>query len=76
MPSKPKLKRKSFFVDVRALQRARKVLGARTHSEAVRLAVERIVEMEMFWQFMDLSRGSLRPGSPALIDNPPRKTSD
>ena len=63
MPAKGKLKRKSFFVSERALQRARKALGVKTDAEVVRLSVERIAEMEAFWQFMKNSRGTLRPGS-------------
>jgi hypothetical protein len=55
--------RKSFFVDPLAIDRARKVLGAGTDAETVRLAVERVVEMEKFWRFMAGSRGSLKPGS-------------
>jgi hypothetical protein len=53
------LKRKSFFVDERALQRAKKALGVATDAEVIRLSVERIAEMEEFWQFMDKTRGSL-----------------
>jgi hypothetical protein len=55
--------RKSFFVDAQAIDRARKVLGAGTAAETVRLAVERVVEMEKFWRFMAETRGSLKPGS-------------
>jgi hypothetical protein len=55
--------RKSFFVDPKAIDRARKVLGAGTDAETVRLAVERVVEMEKFWRFMAGTRGSLKPGS-------------
>jgi hypothetical protein len=55
--------RKSFFVDPQAIDRARKALGAGTDAETVRLAVERVVEMEKFWRFMAGSRGSLKPGS-------------
>jgi len=55
--------RKSFFVDAQAIDRARKVLGAGTDAETVRLAVERVVEMEKFWRFMAGTRGSLKPGS-------------
>ena len=54
---------KSFFVDERALERARKDLGAKTDAEVVRLSVERIAEMEAFWQFMKSSRRTLSPGS-------------
>ena len=55
--------RKSFFVDAQAIDRARKVLGAGTDAETVRLAVERVVEMEKFWRFMAGTRASLKPGS-------------
>jgi hypothetical protein len=55
--------RKSFFVDAQAIDRARKVLGTETDAETVRLAVERVVEMEKFWRFMTGTRGSLKPGS-------------
>ena len=63
MATKAKLKRKSFFVDELALHRARKALGAKTDAEVIRLSVERIAEMEAFWQFMDKSRRTLSPGS-------------
>ncbi len=55
--------RKSFFVDVQAIDRARRVLGAGTDAETVRLAVERVVEMEKFWRFMAGTRRGLEPGS-------------
>ena len=57
------LKRKSFFVDESILRQAKKVLGVKTDAEAVRLSVERIVEMEEFWKFMNKSRHTLKPGS-------------
>jgi hypothetical protein len=57
------LKRTSFFVDVRALRRARRVLGATSDAEAVRMSVERVGEMERFWRFMRKSRRALKPGS-------------
>ncbi len=63
MPTKAKLKRKSFFVDELALQRAKKALGAKTDAEVIRLSVERIAEMETFWKFMNKSRRTLSPGS-------------
>jgi hypothetical protein len=63
MPTKGKLKRKSFFVDEHALEQARKALGVKTAAEVVRVSVERIAEMEAFWQFMKNSRQTLRPGS-------------
>lgn len=62
MPMKT-LTRKSFFVNERALKRAKKLLGVTTDAEVIRVSVERIVEMEKFWRFMRKSRGSLRPGS-------------
>ena len=58
-----KLKRKSYFVDEQALRRAQKALGAKTEAEVVRLAVERVAEMEEFWEFMTKSRKSLKPAS-------------
>ena len=57
------LKRKSYFVDERAIRRAKRVLGAPTEAETVRLAIERVTEMERFWKFMERSRGKLPPGS-------------
>ena len=62
MVTKAKLKRKSFFVDELALQRAKKALGAKTEAEVIRLSVERIAEMEAFWQFMHRSQRALSPG--------------
>lgn len=58
-----RLKRKSFFVDERALRRAQRALGVATEAEVVRTAVERVAEMERFWRFMRHTRGVLRPGS-------------
>jgi hypothetical protein len=55
--------RKSFFVDAKAIGQARKALGAGTNAEAVRLAVDRVVEMEKFWRFMAKTRSGLKPGS-------------
>ena len=63
MPTGAKLKRKSFFVDDTALHRAKKALGVKTNAEVVRLSVERIAEMEEFWEFMRKSRRSLTPGT-------------
>jgi hypothetical protein len=63
MPSRAKLKRKSFFVDEDALYRAKKALGVKTVAEVIRLSVERVAEMEEFWEFMKKSQRSLRPGS-------------
>jgi hypothetical protein len=58
-----KLTRKSYFVDERALSRAKKALGVKTEAEAIRLSVERVAEMEEFWEFMKKSRRSLKPTS-------------
>jgi len=55
--------RRSYFVDERAVQRARRVLGVETNAEAVRLAVDRVVEMEEFWRFMNRSRAQVKAGS-------------
>ncbi len=57
------LTRKSFFVDERALRRARKALGVATEAEVVRVSVERIAEMDKFWRFMKRTRDTLKPGS-------------
>ncbi len=65
MPAK--LKRKSFFVDERRLREAKKVLGVDTDAEVIRLSVDRVLEMDRFWRFMDKTRGALPPGS---VDEP------
>lgn len=57
------LKRRAFFVNERTLRRARRALGVGSDAEAVRLAVERVAEMEVFWRFMRGSRRRLEPGS-------------
>jgi hypothetical protein len=63
MAAKARLKRKSYFVDERALSRAKKALGVKTEAEVIRLSVERVAEMEEFWEFMKKTRRSLKPGS-------------
>jgi hypothetical protein len=63
MQGSTKLKRKSFFVSERSLTRARRALQAKSDSEAVRLSLDRVAEMEEFWSFMDKTRGTLKPGS-------------
>ena len=63
MAAREKIKRKSYFVDERALNRAKKALGGKTEAEVVRLSVERVAEMEEFWKFMKKTRRSLKPGS-------------
>ena len=62
MPRSVRLTRKSYFVDPRALRRARKALGVTSEAEAVRRSVERVAEMETFWRFMTKSRGALKAG--------------
>lgn len=63
MPIGTKLKRKSFFIDETALHRAKKALRVKTNAEVIRLSVERVAEMEEFWEFMKKSRRTLQPGS-------------
>ena len=63
MAAQAKLKRKSYFVDERALSRAKKALGAKTEAEAIRLSVERVAEMEELWEFMKKTHRALKPGS-------------
>jgi hypothetical protein len=58
-----KLKRKSFFVDEGKLRQAKKALGVKTDAEVIRLSVERVAEMEEFWEFMKKSWQGLKPGS-------------
>jgi hypothetical protein len=57
------LKRKSFFVDEQTLLRAKRLLGVETDAEVIRLSVERVVDMEEFWQFMNKTRKSIAAGS-------------
>ena len=59
----PALTRKSFFVNPRTVRRVQKVLGVGTAAEAVRVALERVDEMETFWRFMTRTRAKLTPGS-------------
>jgi hypothetical protein len=61
--SKSSLHRKSFFVDARALKRAKRLLRVSSDAEAIRVSLERVAEMERFARFMDASRGKLPPGS-------------
>ncbi len=63
MAARPKLKRKSYFIDARTLRRAKKALGVKTNAEVIRLSVERVAEMEEFWEFMKKTRRSVRTGS-------------
>jgi hypothetical protein len=63
MSKKVRLKRKAFYVDERKLRRAKKVLGLATEAEVVREAVDRALEMEEFWLFMNETRASVELGS-------------
>ena len=63
MAARAKLKRKSYFVDERALRRAKKALGVKTDAEVIRLSVECVAEMEEYWEFMKKTHRSLRSGS-------------
>ena len=64
MAAKPKLlTRKSFFVDAEALRRAKRVLGAKTDSDAIRRALVLITENEEHWRFLKKTAGTLKPGS-------------
>ena len=63
MAKETALTRKSFYIDQKTLRRARQILRVRTDAEAIRLSLERVAEMEEFWQFMTKSRGVLKPGS-------------
>ena len=50
---RPKLIRKSILVDERMLRAVRRALGVATDAEAIRLSIERVVEMEAFWRRME-----------------------
>ncbi|HET6333060.1 MAG TPA: hypothetical protein VFG30_07590 [Polyangiales bacterium] len=63
MAKPTQLKRKSFFVDERVLQRAKRLLRASSDAEAIRISLERVAEMEGYWKFMDNSRGKVKPGA-------------
>ena len=55
--------RKAFYVEPRLIKRAKRLLGLRSDADVVRKSVERLVEMEEFWCFMDKSKRTLAPGS-------------
>ncbi|HZR84595.1 MAG TPA: hypothetical protein VFD92_26110 [Candidatus Binatia bacterium] len=63
MAARSNLKRKAFFVDERALRRARKALGAASDAEAIRLSLSQVADMDAFWRFMERSRRRVKPGS-------------
>ena len=67
MAGTARFKRKSFLVEERMLERAKKAGGVPTDAEAVRRSLERAAEMEEFWRFMQQNRRILKPGS---IKNP------
>jgi len=60
---KARLKRKSFFIDERELDEARRALGAETDAEAVRGALREVARMKALARFMTRSRASLPRGS-------------
>ncbi len=55
--------RKAFFVEPRKIKQAKRLLGLRTDAEVIRESIERVVEMEEFWRFMDKTKGRLKPES-------------
>ena len=61
MPRAAALVRKSFFVEPRALRRAKRALGVRTDAEVVRRSIDQVIELERFWRFMTKTRGRLGP---------------
>ena len=61
--SKQNLQRRSFFVDARALTRAKRLLRVSSDAEAVRVSLERVAEIEYFDRFMEASHGRLPRGS-------------
>jgi hypothetical protein len=63
VPHEARLTRKSFFVDARALRRAKRALGVKTDAEAVRLALEWITRNEEHWQFLKHTSGTIATGS-------------
>ena len=55
--------RKAFFVEAHMIKRAKRLLRLRTDAEVIRESIERVVEMEEFWRFMDETKGRLKPES-------------
>lgn len=55
--------RRAFYVEPRMIARAKRLLGVKTDAEVVRTSIERMVEMEEFWRFLDRTRGSVKPHS-------------
>src|SRR5438876_4065912 len=60
------LTRKAFFVDPRALQRARRALGLRSDAEAVRRSLDHVAEMDAFWN-RATNEGGRRDVSPGSV---------
>ena len=63
---KSRLKRKSFFIDERELDAARRALGVETDAEAVRAALREVARMKALARFMTRTQSSLPPGSFSL----------
>jgi hypothetical protein len=63
MPRSSALVRRAFFVEPRALQRARRVLGAKTDAEVVRRSIDHVLESDAWWRFMRRSKGRLPRGT-------------
>jgi len=58
-----RLKRKSFFIDERELDEARRALGVDTDAETVRAALREVARMRVLARFMNRTRASVPPGS-------------
>ena len=56
------LERKAFFVEPKTLKKARRILGARSDGEAVRMALERVKEAEESWKPLLRLAGSAKGG--------------
>jgi hypothetical protein len=65
--------RRSFFVDSKAIDQARKALGAGTNAEAVRLAVDRVVEMEKVWALRRQARRGQKGFRRSPLDRAPER---
>jgi len=55
----PSLKRKNFLVDERALKKAKRILGAKTESDAVRQAISLVAFRKAVMRGYDLAAGKL-----------------
>jgi hypothetical protein len=63
MPMTATLKRRSYFVDDNAVQRAKRILGAATDADVVRIAIDRVIEMDKFRKFVEQTARSVPRGS-------------